>query len=72
LKDHVSSIARSGVAHLDVVAAKAHPVVVEVITPANRPAPARDPDDNPTLSSFGEQFGQSGQMSARHLFVAHD
>jgi xanthine dehydrogenase YagR molybdenum-binding subunit len=33
----VSSIARGRVAFLDVAAAKAHPGVVEAITPANRP-----------------------------------
>jgi xanthine dehydrogenase YagR molybdenum-binding subunit len=41
----VSSIARGRVAHLDVATAKAHPGVVEVITPANRPALAQDPDE---------------------------
>jgi xanthine dehydrogenase YagR molybdenum-binding subunit len=41
----VSGIARGRVAHLDVAAAKAHPGVVEVITPANRPALAQDPDE---------------------------
>ncbi|HEX3506167.1 MAG TPA: xanthine dehydrogenase family protein molybdopterin-binding subunit [Xanthobacteraceae bacterium] len=41
----VSSIARGRVAALDVAVAKAHPGVVEVITPANRPALARDPDE---------------------------
>ena len=41
----VSSIARGRVAHLDVAAAKAHPGVVDVITPANRPALAHDPDE---------------------------
>ena len=41
----VSSIARGRVAHLDVVAAKAHPGVIEVITPANRSALAQDPDE---------------------------
>jgi xanthine dehydrogenase YagR molybdenum-binding subunit len=41
----VSSIARGRVVHLDVAAAKAHPGVVEVITPANRPALAQDPDE---------------------------
>ena len=40
-----SSIARGRVAHLDVAAAKAHPGVVEVITPANRPPLAHDPDE---------------------------
>src|SRR4029077_11966636 len=41
----VSSIARGRVAFLDVAAARAHPGVVEVITPANRPALAQDPDE---------------------------
>lgn len=40
----VSSIARGRVAHLDVAAAMAHPGVVEVLTPANRPPLALDPD----------------------------
>src|SRR4051812_1900972 len=40
----VSSIARGRVAFLDVAAAKAHPGVVEVMTPANRPPLAEDPD----------------------------
>ncbi len=40
-----ASIARGRVAHLDVAAAKAHRGVVEVITPANRPALAQDPDE---------------------------
>src|SRR6478752_8310174 len=41
----VSSIARGRVAFIDVAAAKAHPGVVAVITPANRPALAQDPDE---------------------------
>ena len=40
----VSSIARGRVAALDIQAARAHPGVVEVMTPANRPALALDPD----------------------------
>ena len=40
----VSSIARGRVTLLDVAAAKAHPGVVEVMTPANRPPLALDPD----------------------------
>src|SRR5260370_37282478 len=40
----VSSIARGRVAFLDVPAAKAHPGVVEVVTPANKPKLAEDPD----------------------------
>ena len=41
----VSSIARGRVAFLDVDAAKAHPGVVEVMTPANKPKLAQDPDE---------------------------
>jgi xanthine dehydrogenase YagR molybdenum-binding subunit len=41
----VSSIARGRVAFLDVAAAKAHPGVVEVMTPANKPKLAQDPDE---------------------------
>src|SRR5690348_18447218 len=40
----VSSIARGRVAFLDVAAAKAHPGVVEVMTPTNRPPLAGDPE----------------------------
>ena len=40
----VSQIARGRVTFLDVAAAKRHPGVVEVMTPANRPALAEDPD----------------------------
>ena len=47
----VSSIARGRVAALDVAAAKAHPGVVEVFTPANRPPLAHDP--NVKLGMFG-------------------
>ena len=40
----VSTIARGRLSFLDVAAAKAHPGVVEVMTPANRPPLALDPD----------------------------
>ena len=40
----VSRIARGRVTSLDVTAAKSHPGVIEVMTPANRPALAQDPD----------------------------
>ena len=40
----VSSIARGRVTFLDVAAAKAHAGVIEVMTPANRPPLALDPD----------------------------
>lgn len=48
----VSIIARGRVASLDVAAARAHPGVVEVITPANRPPLALDPDAKPGMFSF--------------------
>ena len=40
----VSSIARGRVTFLDLQAARSHPGVVEVMTPANRPPLAEDPD----------------------------
>src|SRR5205823_3457636 len=40
----VSSIARGRVASMDTEAAKTHPGVVEVMTPANTPPLAQDPD----------------------------
>lgn len=40
----VSTIARGRVTALDIAAAKAHPGVVEVLTPENRPPLAHDPD----------------------------
>lgn len=40
----VSKIARGRVIALDIAAAKAHPGVVEVLTPENRPPLAHDPD----------------------------
>ncbi|MEO4000392.1 xanthine dehydrogenase family protein molybdopterin-binding subunit [Mesorhizobium sp. CAU 1732] len=48
----VSTIARGRVASLDVAAARAHPGVVEVITPANRPPLALDPDEKHGMFSF--------------------
>jgi xanthine dehydrogenase YagR molybdenum-binding subunit len=46
-----STIARGRVTALDIAAAKAHPGVVEVMTPANRPPLAHDPDEK--LPGFG-------------------
>lgn len=45
-------VARGRVAAMDVAAARAHPGVVEVWTPANRPPLAQHPDDKPTPFSF--------------------
>lgn len=47
----VSSIARGRVTALDVHAARAHPGVIEVLTPANRPPLAHDPDEK--MPPFG-------------------
>ncbi len=47
-----AAIARGRVAHLDVERARAHPGVVRVMTPADHPALAGDPDDKPTRFSF--------------------
>ncbi|MCF3641171.1 molybdopterin-dependent oxidoreductase, partial [Rhizobium sp. TRM95111] len=47
----VSRIARGRVTSLDVAAAKAHPGVVEVLTPENRPPLAHDPDEK--MPPFG-------------------
>jgi xanthine dehydrogenase YagR molybdenum-binding subunit len=47
----VSTIARGRVTALDIDAARAHPGVIEVMTPSNRPKLAQDPDakDNPFM-----------------------
>ena len=47
-----SRVARGRVTFLDVAAARAHPGVVAVMTPANRPALAMDPDDKSVPFSF--------------------
>ena len=58
----VSSIARGRVAFLDVAAAKAHAGVVAVITPANRPALAQDPDAKPNPFMFRLDLLQSDRV----------
>ena len=47
-----SGIARGRVTALDTAAALAHPGVVHVMTPANRPALSVDPDSKPTPFTF--------------------
>jgi xanthine dehydrogenase YagR molybdenum-binding subunit len=58
----VSSIARGRIAFLDVAAATAHPGVVEVITPANRPALAKDPDEKSDPFTFRLDLLQSDRV----------
>ncbi len=57
-----SAIARGRVAFLDVAAAKDHPGVVEVITPANRPPLAQDPDERANLFMFRLDLLQSDRV----------
>src|SRR6202795_3582381 len=57
-----SSIARGRVAFLDVAAAKAHPGIVEVITPANRPPLAQDPDEKSNPFMFRLDLLQSDRV----------
>src|SRR5579871_2058018 len=58
----LSSIARGRVAFLDVAAAKAHPGVIEVVTPANRPPLAQDPDERSDLFTFRLDLLQSDRV----------
>ena len=58
----VSGIARGRVAFLDVAAAKAHPGVVEVMTPANKPALAQDPDEKSNPFMFRLDLLQSDRV----------
>ncbi len=58
----VSTIARGRVTHLDVEAAKAHPGVVEVITPANRPPLAGDPEAKAGLFAFRMEVLQNDRV----------
>ncbi|MBP0495323.1 xanthine dehydrogenase family protein molybdopterin-binding subunit [Pararoseomonas indoligenes] len=55
----VSTVARGRVASLDVAAARAHPGVAEVITPANRPPLAADPDEKTGPFSFRQELLQN-------------
>ena len=58
----VSSIARGHVASLDVRAAKDHPGVIEVMTPANKPALAQDPDEKTNPFMFRLDLLQSNKV----------
>src|ERR1700732_1304571 len=58
----VSGIARGRVTFLDVQAAKRHPGVVEVMTPANRPALADDPDAKTNPFMFRLDLLENGRV----------
>src|SRR5450631_4108202 len=58
----VASIARGRVSFLDVQAAKSHPGVVGVMTPANRPSLAEDPDAKTNPFMFRLDLLQNDQV----------
>jgi xanthine dehydrogenase YagR molybdenum-binding subunit len=58
----VSQIARGRVTFLDVEAARRHPGVVDVMTPANRPALAEDPDAKTNPFMFRLDVLQNDQV----------
>src|SRR5271165_1279459 len=58
----VSSVARGRVTFLDVQAAKSHPGVVDVMTPANKPALAQDPDEKTNPFMFQLDLLQNDQV----------
>jgi xanthine dehydrogenase YagR molybdenum-binding subunit len=66
----VSSIARGRVTFLDVAAAKAHPGVVDVMTPANRPALAEDPDAKTNPFMFRLDLLQNDRVRYAHQPIA--
>ena len=66
----VSSVARGRVAFLDVAAAKAHPGVVEVMTPANKPALAQDPDEKTNPFMFRLDLLQNDRVRYANQSIA--
>jgi xanthine dehydrogenase YagR molybdenum-binding subunit len=66
----VSSIARGRVASLDVAAAKGHPGVVEVMTPANRPPLADDPDAKTNPFMFRMELLQNDKVRYANQAIA--
>src|SRR5262249_50744154 len=66
----VSSIARGRVAALDVAAAEAHPGVVAVMTPANRPPLAADPDAKTNPFMFRLDVLQNDRVRYAHQPIA--
>jgi xanthine dehydrogenase YagR molybdenum-binding subunit len=57
-----ATIARGRVTHLDVEAARTHPGVVEVITPANRPPLMQDPEAKAGLFAFRIEVLQNDRV----------
>lgn len=65
-----STVARGRVVHLDVEAAKAHPGVVEVITPANRPPLMKHPDEKSEPFGFRIEVLQDDRVRYANQPVA--
>jgi xanthine dehydrogenase YagR molybdenum-binding subunit len=57
-----SCIARGRVTHLDVVAAKAYPGVVDVMTPSHKPPLAEDPDAKTNPFMFRLELLQNDEV----------
>jgi xanthine dehydrogenase YagR molybdenum-binding subunit len=66
----VSSIARGRVAALDCAAARAHPGVIEVMTSANRPPLAQDPDEKTHPFMFRMDLLQNDRVRYAHQPIA--
>jgi xanthine dehydrogenase YagR molybdenum-binding subunit len=66
----VSSIARGRVAFLDVQAAKGHPGVVEVMTSANKPPLAEDPDAKTNPFMFRLELLQNDRVRYANQSIA--
>jgi xanthine dehydrogenase YagR molybdenum-binding subunit len=66
----VSSIARGQVTFLDVEAAKAHPGVIAVMTPANRPPLAQDPDAKTNPFMFRLDLLQNDRVRSANQPIA--
>ena len=66
----VSSIARGRVTSLDVAAAKSHPGVVEVMTPANKPMLKSDPDEKSNPFMFRLDLLQNDQVRYANQAIA--
>ncbi len=65
-----SSIARGRVTALDVAAAKAHPGVVDVMTPTNKPPLAEDPDAKTNPFMFRLDLLQTDRVRYAHQPIA--
>ena len=66
----VAAVARGRVTHLDVAAAKAHPGVVEVMTPDNVPKLAASPDHKDNPFAFRVDVLQNSDVRYAHQPIA--